>query len=126
MDPFESASNSKWNQNGNGLLYYPGENGPIASLRLEIFRDGMEDYEYLVILKEKLQELKENGFADKHRDILRKSNSLLVIDGSLANSMRSFTKDSGILFQRRNDIAEMIEEIDRILKSEQDKEWAKI
>jgi hypothetical protein len=126
VDPFESASNTKWNQNGNGLLYYPGENGPIASLRLEVFRDGMEDYEYLVLLKNKVNALREKNLELKHLDIYKKATDLSVIDRPIANSMRSFTKDNEILFQRRNDIADMIEKIDRILKSEKDKKWTKI
>ena len=37
------------------MLFYPGTdagiNGPIASVRLKNLRDGMEDYEYFVLLK---------------------------------------------------------------------------
>jgi len=40
--------------NGEGMLFYPGEDagieGPIASIRLKNLRDGMEDYEYFTIL----------------------------------------------------------------------------
>ena len=43
------------NYNGEGLLFYPGEDagidGPIASVRLKNLRDGMEDYEYFVLLE---------------------------------------------------------------------------
>ncbi len=40
---------------GEGQLVYPGPNGqPWPSLRLEIFRDSMEDYEYLYRLRELL------------------------------------------------------------------------
>ena len=43
------------NYNGEGLLFYPGEDagidGPIASIRLKNLRDGMEDYEYFVLLE---------------------------------------------------------------------------
>jgi hypothetical protein len=41
--------------NGGGFLFYPGApcgiDGPIASMRIKNLRDGMEDYEYLVILE---------------------------------------------------------------------------
>ena len=41
--------------NGEGMLFYPGKDagidGPIASIRLKNLRDGMEDYEYFVLLK---------------------------------------------------------------------------
>jgi hypothetical protein len=44
--------------NGEGLLIYPGEmatvgfEGPVPSMRLKWLRDGMEDYDYLQLLKE--------------------------------------------------------------------------
>ena len=41
--------------NGEGALFYPGEDagidGPVASIRLKNLRDGMEDYEYFVLLE---------------------------------------------------------------------------
>lgn len=45
------------NYNGEGALFYPGEDagidGPIASIRLKNLRDGMEDYEYLMLLEKR-------------------------------------------------------------------------
>lgn len=39
--------------NGEGVLFYPGGDagldGPVASMRLKSLRDGLEDYEYLVL-----------------------------------------------------------------------------
>jgi ABC-type glycerol-3-phosphate transport system substrate-binding protein len=37
--------------NGEGVLIYPGESGPISSVRLELLREGLEDMEYLVLLR---------------------------------------------------------------------------
>ena len=41
--------------NGDGFLFYPGNDagidGPIESIRLKALRDGMEDYEYFVLLE---------------------------------------------------------------------------
>ena len=34
---------------GDGSLFYPGEDGPCPSLRLECVRDGIEDFEYLTM-----------------------------------------------------------------------------
>ena len=63
-----NGSNKDWWQTGNarttwklndkphgdGLLMYPGPGGqPLSSLRLEALRDGIEDYEYLVLLSER-------------------------------------------------------------------------
>ncbi len=37
---------------GDGSLFYPGEDGPISTLRLEAITDGVEDFEYLTIAEE--------------------------------------------------------------------------
>jgi hypothetical protein len=120
VDPFESASNTKWKQNGNGLLFYPGKDGPIASLRLEIFRDGMEDYEYLYLLKEKIKEAGDNIKLSKapKRDIIDaviEAEGLLDIDGDIAKSMNYYTKDPRDISRHRRRIAEAIEKLEDFL-----------
>ncbi len=56
--------------NGDGFLFYPGEDagieGPIASIRLKNLRDGMEDYEYFVLLSQR-------GGEETANDIVRQS-----------------------------------------------------
>jgi hypothetical protein len=41
--------------NGEGMLFYPGEDagieGPVATIRFKNLRDGMEDYEYFTLLE---------------------------------------------------------------------------
>jgi hypothetical protein len=53
-DPWlEPGFRVRWN--GEGALFYPGDRagiaGPVASIRLKNLRDGMEDYEYFVLLE---------------------------------------------------------------------------
>ena len=110
VDPFESAKNSQWDQNGNGLLIYPGKNGPLASIRMELFRDGMEDYEYIQILFEDLKSLKLKGLIKAHQEYYEQSVKLLTMDDSIAASMSKFTRSEEILNARRNAIAAKIEE----------------
>ncbi len=43
---------------GDHCIVYPGKNGPNDSIRWEVFRDGLEDYEYLQVLEQKLTDLK--------------------------------------------------------------------
>jgi hypothetical protein len=38
---------------GDGQLLYPGEDGPLPSVRLANIRDGIEDYEWLALLERK-------------------------------------------------------------------------
>src|SRR5262249_15239537 len=52
-DPWANPPNYNKQYNGEGLLYYPGTDagieGPVASMRLKALRDGLEDYEYLLL-----------------------------------------------------------------------------
>ncbi|MEM4248414.1 MAG: DUF4091 domain-containing protein, partial [Candidatus Nanoarchaeia archaeon] len=57
-NPWEDmATIKKINPNlyGDGSLIYPGKkvgvNGPVSSIRLEMIRDGFEDFEYLTLLE---------------------------------------------------------------------------
>jgi hypothetical protein len=55
-DPWDDPGfRIRWN--GDGALFYPGDDagieGPVASIRLKNLRDGMEDYEYFVILMQR-------------------------------------------------------------------------
>jgi hypothetical protein len=114
VDPFEDAKNSDWEQNGNGLLFYPGPEGPLASIRTELFRDGMEDYEYIQILLEKLRFLRAQGLEAKYPDFIKKSMSLLTIDPRFIASPAKFVKKGDLLKHRRNSIAKMIEEFEHL------------
>ena len=50
---------------GDGYLAYPGPGGmPLPSIRLECFRDGIEDYEYLYLLRQRARDLRKAGKAD--------------------------------------------------------------
>jgi hypothetical protein len=112
VDPFENAKNSQWEQNGNGLLFYPGKDGPIASIRTELFRDGMEDYEYIQVLFDRLKVLKQKHLDGIYSKYFSDSIKLLTVDDSIASSMSGFTKDGGVLNARRKAIARKIEEFD--------------
>ena len=50
---------SRWHS-GDSFLVYPGKNGPIDSTRWEMLRQGIEDYEALEMLKQKIAELRQN------------------------------------------------------------------
>lgn len=70
--------------NGDGFLLYPGglvgHRGPISSIRLEQARDGVEDYEYLYMLRQRIERAKAAG-ADVSRatEALRRAAELVSI-----------------------------------------------
>lgn len=49
------------NSNGNGYLFYPGGqyelDSPVPSIRVEAYRDGLEEYELMYMLRERYEEL---------------------------------------------------------------------
>lgn len=115
-DPFKSAANTKWEQNGNGLLFYPGEDGPIDSIRSEVFRDGMEDYEYLVVLKNSVEKFRTAGLDQKYPEVLTEAQKLLSVDERSVKSMFDFSKDQEYLLNQRNKIGKIISKMNALLK----------
>lgn len=89
--------------NGEGSLWYPGDyverytgqpnvNGPVSSIRFELLREGIEDYEYLSMLKK----LGDNSFAAKQVENL-------VVD------VKAFSRNVADLYSARKTMAERIE-----------------
>jgi hypothetical protein len=60
--------------NGDGMLIYPGKNGPLPSIRLKMIRDGLEDYEYLTLLKKVSDKVSAGGvkLTSSQKEILSK------------------------------------------------------
>jgi len=77
---------------GDGVLLYPGKNGPLGSIRLANLRDGLEDYEYLHLLAEKA------GGIDAAREACL----------PVAASLTEFTRDPRVLAAQRHRIAQRI------------------
>ena len=108
--------NTPWHQNGNGYLYYPGENGPVASIRLKVLRDGLEDYEYFYLLKYYLSVLKKKkDLEKKYQNLVKESERLLRIDDSIVASFNKFTQNPKKIYMWREKVAQMIEKLRRVL-----------
>ena len=116
-NPWENPANTKWGQNANGSIMYPGEDGPVDSIRLEALRDGMEDYEYLYLLQQLVTRIKANpsALADANvQGLVAQAEQLLAIDPKLVESMRTYSQQSDVLDQNRLAIAELIEKLEKI------------
>lgn len=70
MDGFLHWEAANWTQpideafipgfgNGEGVLVYPGKKSPLPSIRLELLREGLEDMEYLFLLRGRIQDVQE-------------------------------------------------------------------
>ena len=52
INPFKNTDADKGFPSGDAFLVYPGENGPIESIRLEVFYDALQDLRALQLLTE--------------------------------------------------------------------------
>lgn len=94
-----------WVLNGEGSLIYPGDHtkrytgqpnvtGPVSSIRFELLREGIEDYEYLWMLKD----LGDKNFAEK-------TINDMVVDIS------AFSRNVAELYLARQAMAKRLEEL---------------
>ena len=75
-----------WPTNGDGLLFYPG---PISSLRFEAIRDGIEDWESHMLLRDAVEVLRRGG----HAELVRKGEAMLKVSDEVVASFRDYTQD---------------------------------
>lgn len=91
--------------NGDGSLFYPGPEGPLASQRIHNFRDGMEDYNLLNKLETSIQLAEDLPDA-----LLVRARELLNAD-TVVTDERTYTKDAALYRQWREDVAQMIQKL---------------
>ncbi len=108
--------------NGDGRFIYPPEaaadgnpaeavmDGPVDSIRWEMLRDGVEDYEYLDLLKRHIIRVR---MSLSNRELLRYID-LLKVPESITGSMTEFTRDPGPIEERRMQVAAAIVELSRL------------
>ena len=107
--------------NGDGRFFYPpiscknGEKAEaseeiVGSMRLEILRDGIEDYEYLCILRRLIgQKSAKLSTAE-----IAYFNALLEVPDSITRSMTEYTFDATPIEKRRMKIARAIEKLNSL------------
>ncbi|MFA6243048.1 MAG: glycoside hydrolase domain-containing protein [Candidatus Hydrogenedentales bacterium] len=103
--------------NGDGRFMYPPEtaasaqqtetilDGPVDSIRWEMLRDGIEDYEYLVILKRLINEQGDKVSARKRKQFEK----LLVVPEEITSGLKTYTKDPAPIEKHRDRVANAIE-----------------
>ncbi len=103
--------------NGDGRFLYPtnrdpnGEKkkylcGPVNSVRWEILREGIEDYEYFRLLEEAVREA-----PPAKKELAKRGQALLRIPGEVFTSGREYSKNPNTLLEYRRRIAETLEEL---------------
>jgi len=100
-------------KNGMGNLVYPGRDGVLcASLRLENLRDGLEDYEYLVALRDAAARLEATD-TPAARQLLPRARALCTPPAHVATAVDKWSQNPKDLLEYRDQVARMIEEASR-------------
>ncbi len=131
LDPMSYVSNhalpagtKRFWGNGDGRFLYPplscaapnpnteepNFEEPVASIRFEMLREGLEDYEMLYLLREKLAAAKDLP-AEKRAEY----EALLTVPPEITSSMTEFSKDPAPIYAHRAKIAEAIEALSAFL-----------
>jgi len=107
--------------NGDGRFLYPPRRAlsdpspnlddPVNSLRWENLRDGMEDYEYFWRLE---QEVARVAQRDGDTKLVRTARALLKVPPAVSQDLKHFTTDPRLLLQHREQVAQMIERLQRL------------
>jgi len=111
--------NSFWVRypNGDGFLIYPGPpigyDGLVSSIRLENAREGVEDYEYLYLLRSLIERAETAGLdATSARAAMTAASRLVTIPNAGGRYSSKVLTDPGALLDARRQLAEEIEALD--------------
>ena len=107
--PFTSWPATTWQPSkaydGDGTWIYCGEDGvPVPTIRLENFRDGLEDYAYLKLLREKYA-----ARTDKSDAWAKAAEAALAIPADVMVDMKTYTDDPVRVLAWRDRMADLIE-----------------
>ncbi len=119
---FQGGKPGIWG-NGDGRLLYPPRGwkdgkkrveAPVPSLRWELIREGLEDFEYLWLLRDGADRLAARG---GHASLVAEARALLALQ-SLFRSTRDYTQEPDALRAHRHAVAEKLVEELRALNDE--------
>jgi hypothetical protein len=92
---------------GDRAIAYPGKAGLIGSLRFSSLRDGLEDFEYLRVLEDRLQSIKNQVGQDA--SWLNPRQRPLELCRRVVWSFHEYTRDPQLMLSTRRAIAREIE-----------------
>ncbi|MHC4796675.1 MAG: DUF4091 domain-containing protein, partial [Planctomycetota bacterium] len=118
--PISSGPYTNWNprsggENGDGSIILPGPSGPIPTIRLANIRDGLEDFEYLNILKNVVTQVEQLPPTPQTQSFIASANTLLAVPGTIVDSRTSFTRQPTDLLNFRQQVADAIAQGNNIL-----------
>ena len=116
--PIESGPFTEWDPvswttyHGDGSLFCSGPGGkPVPTIRLENYRDGLEDFAYACILEEIIRRFEERGDAltTAQRTWLSDARRALLVPEALVLDLAEYSRDPQQLYAYRERMAELID-----------------
>lgn len=124
-NPTKRYPNVKWNAdgwsrgwptNGDGMLFYPG---PITSLRFEAIRDGIEDWESHLVLRDCVKAVVNRKDASKYRTLIDKAERLLKVNEEIVTDFSHYTLNPERLLAERERLGNLIAQFAEIVPKTQ-------
>lgn len=102
--------------NGDGMFFYPPNRdpnndktkyltGPVPSIRLEILREGLDDYDYMRMLEECIK----NALPNQNK-LVKKATQLLNFGTDVFVNDQEYSKDPKVLINYRNQMGALLNE----------------
>ncbi len=108
--PFTNWEPRSWTTyHGDGSWTCVREGGhPVATIRLENFRDGLEDYAYARLLERLVRQVEASPQAAAKAAWLAEAKRLLAVPEAVVTSMTQYTSDPAAIYRWRRGLAEAI------------------
>jgi len=111
--PFTDWNPRSWTSyHGDGSWTCVGPDGtPLPTIRLENFRDGLEDYAYFRLLEYLVRqfEAKRSELSAQQQAWLTEARTALQVPVALVKSIQEYSRDPALLYEYRNRLGELIE-----------------
>jgi len=99
--------------NGDGMLFYPGPDGPFSSVRFENIRDGIEDWESHYVLRDYVDALRANpALAEKSGPLLARAEAVLKVPDEVCKlDFVNWTWEPAVLLKAHRELGDTIDEL---------------
>jgi hypothetical protein len=118
-NPWPLGNRTAWNSrsydwaNGDGLLVYPGPAGrPLASLRLTVVRDAIEDWEALFLLQRAVEKAAAEA-ASSNAEPTRAARELLRVPPEVTADLTHWSQDPQVYLAARHKAYRLLSEMTR-------------
>ena len=106
--------------NGDGMLFYPGPEGPFSSVRFENIRDGIEDWESHYVLRDYAEALRAKvsstpALAGTAAPLLAKAGVILAVPDAVCADFTHWTWEPEVLLAARQELGDTIEAMTKLV-----------